>query len=127
MNYSTAELDQTDEDFFVKGPLPDSCAATKSGQCRDCGSGIQLIKQRLRLLQIERVEPFGKPAVNRSEKLASLIPFPLVAPEPAEAGSGAEFKDPRALPPSDAERLMIAVLGRDLIACSIQQIATHAM
>jgi hypothetical protein len=68
-----------------EGPLPDSCAATKSGQFRDCGSGIQLIEQRLRFLQIERVEAFGKPAEDRSEKLASLIPLTLIAPEPRHA------------------------------------------
>jgi hypothetical protein len=33
----------------------------------------QLRQQRLRFLQIERVEPFGEPAVNRSEQFASLL------------------------------------------------------
>jgi hypothetical protein len=46
-----------------EGPLPDSCADNKVGAV----SGIQLIKQRLRLLQIERVKPLGEPAVDRSE------------------------------------------------------------
>ena len=32
-------------------------------------------------LQIERIKPFGEPAVDRSEKLASLIPLALIAPE----------------------------------------------
>jgi hypothetical protein len=35
--------------------------------------------------------PFGEPAVDRSEKLASLIPLALVAPEPRHAHRGAEF------------------------------------
>jgi hypothetical protein len=75
-----------------KVPLPDSCAATESGQCRDCGSGIQLIEQRLRFLQIERVKPFGKPAVDWSEKIASLIPLALVAPKTRHAHVGAKFQ-----------------------------------
>ena len=37
----------------------------------------QLLQQRLRLLQIARVEPFGEPAVDRSEKLASLATLAL--------------------------------------------------
>jgi hypothetical protein len=34
------------------------------------------------LLQIARVEAFGKPTVDRSEKIAGLIPLALIAPEP---------------------------------------------
>ena len=49
----------------------------------------QLIEQRLRLFQIERVEAFSEPAVDRSEKLASLLPLALIAPEPGDAGGGA--------------------------------------
>ena len=41
-------------------------------------SSGQLVKQRLRLFQIERVKPFGEPAVDRSEKLAGLIPLALM-------------------------------------------------
>ena len=33
-------------------------------------SDVQSIEQRLGLFQVERVEPFGKPAVDRSEKVA---------------------------------------------------------
>jgi hypothetical protein len=47
-----------------------------------CG---QLVEQNLGLFQVERVKPFGKPAVDRSEKLASLVPLALVAPEPRRA------------------------------------------
>ena len=39
----------------------------------------QLIKQRLSLFQIERVEAFDEPAVDRSEKIASLLPLALIA------------------------------------------------
>jgi hypothetical protein len=42
----------------------------------------QLVEQRL---------AFGEPAVDRREKLASLIPLTLVAPEPRHAHCGARF------------------------------------
>ena len=41
-------------------------------------SGVQLAEQDLRLLQIERVEAFSEPAVDRSEKFAGLISLALV-------------------------------------------------
>ena len=40
---------------------------------------MQLTEQSLGLLQIERVKAFGEPAVDRSEKIACLIPIALVA------------------------------------------------
>ena len=52
-------------------------------------SRIQFLQQRLRFLQIERVKPFGEPAVNRSEQFASLLRLPLIAPEAREAHCGA--------------------------------------
>jgi hypothetical protein len=51
-------------------------AAVPACSCR------QLIEQRLRFLQIERVEALGEPAVDRSEKIAGLILLALIAPEP---------------------------------------------
>jgi hypothetical protein len=49
----------------------------------------QLVQQHLSLLQIERVEAFGEPAVDRSEKLTGLTPLALVTPEPRHAHRGA--------------------------------------
>ena len=49
---------------------------------RNLLSGLQLIEQSLGLLQITRVEPFSEPAVDRSEKIACLIAFALIAPQP---------------------------------------------
>jgi hypothetical protein len=51
----------------------------------------QLLQQRLRLLQIARVEPFREPPVNRSQQFARLLHLALVAPEASEAHGGAEF------------------------------------
>ena len=42
----------------------------------------ECVKQSLRLLQIARIEPFSEPAIDRSEKIAGLIPLALIAPEP---------------------------------------------
>jgi hypothetical protein len=46
---------------------------------------IQFVEQSLGLLQIERIEPFGEPAVDRCEKLAGVIPLALIAPEARHA------------------------------------------
>ena len=54
-------------------------------------SGVLLIEQRLRFLQIERVEAFGEPAIDRSEKRAGRIPFALIAPQPRDANRRAQF------------------------------------
>jgi hypothetical protein len=43
-------------------------------------SGVQLIEQCFGLLQIERVEAFAEPSVDRRKKLAGLLPFALIAP-----------------------------------------------
>ena len=45
-------------------------------------SGVLLIEQRLGLLQIERVEASGEPAVDRSEQFAGLIPLVLIVWRP---------------------------------------------
>jgi hypothetical protein len=48
-------------------------------------SGVQLVEQGLGLFQIERVEAFGEPAIDRSEKIAGVIPLGLIAPQPRHA------------------------------------------
>jgi hypothetical protein len=48
----------------------------------------QLFQQRLRLLQVARVEAFGKPPVNRSQEFVRLLHLALVAPEVCEAHGG---------------------------------------
>ena len=58
----------------------------------------QLVEQRLGLLQIERVEAFGKLVLDWREKIAGLIPLALVAPEPRHPRRRAQF--PRLLPAS---------------------------
>ena len=41
----------------------------------------QSVEQHLGLFQIAHVKPLGEPAVDRSEKIASLVPFVLIAPK----------------------------------------------
>ena len=48
----------------------------------------KFVEQRLRLLQIERVETFGEPAVDGREKIASHIPLALIALIRLLPGSG---------------------------------------
>ena len=47
-------------------------------------SGVQVVEQGLGFFQVQRVEAFGKPAVDRSEQIAGLIPLALIALEPAK-------------------------------------------
>src|SRR5208282_6272725 len=58
---------------------------------RDWLSAAQLIEQRLGLLQIERIEAFGEPAIDRSEKIAGLIPLALIAFKSRHAHRRAQF------------------------------------
>ena len=60
---------------------PESAA----GRCR------QLLQQRLRLLQIARIEPLSEPPVNRSKQFARLLHLALVAPEACEPHRGRWF------------------------------------
>src|SRR4029077_12645290 len=57
----------------------------------------------LRLLQIERVEAFGEPAVDRSKQFASLLHLALVPPKAGEARRGTQLVSPRLLPSCDAQ------------------------
>ncbi len=52
---------------------------------RNSLSGVQLTEKSLGLLQIERVEALGEPAVDRSEQFASLLRLSLITPEPRHA------------------------------------------
>src|SRR5262245_50457477 len=64
---------------------------------RKCSLLRQLCQQRLCLIEVHRVEAFSEPTVNRSKQFVSLLPLPLVAPEPGEKGGGAQFPEARPL------------------------------
>jgi hypothetical protein len=61
----------------------------------------QFVDQSLRLFEIECVEAFGEPAVNRREKVASLGASPLVAQQAGKADGGAQFPEVGPLLPGD--------------------------
>jgi TolB-like protein len=76
-----------------------------------------LLQQRLCLFQIARVEAFGKPAVDRSGKIAGLIPLTLIAPEPRHL----------AFCRLATASAMIAPLCGHLIVYHAQKVAPHPM
>jgi hypothetical protein len=53
----------------------------------------QLIQQRLRVLQVRRIETLTEPAVDRAEQITSFNALALVAPEPGEAGRCPQLKE----------------------------------
>jgi hypothetical protein len=74
-----------------------SVAAATSDYCwspeaHERVSRRQFTEQCLGLFQIERVKLFGKPAVDRSQKIASLIALSLIAPQRCKARGGAHAK-----------------------------------
>jgi hypothetical protein len=75
-------------------------------------SGVQLTEQNLGLLQVERIEAFGEPTVDRSEQFASLLRLALKAPEMREAHRRAEFTQPRLLAARNLNRLAEGGLSR---------------
>ena len=49
---------------------------SESRSCRE------LLQQRLGLLQVERFESVGEPAIDRGEKIMGLLMFALIASQP---------------------------------------------
>ncbi len=72
----------------------------------------QLIQQRLRVLQVRRIETFGEPIVDRTEQITGLRALALVAPEPGEAGRCSQLEELCALPLGNGDGLTIVLLGR---------------
>jgi hypothetical protein len=66
----------------------------------------QFGEKRLRLLQIPGVESFGEPAIDWSEKFASLPPPVLIAPLPRHAHRRSEFPRLCLLLPRDCKRTL---------------------
>ena len=48
----------------------------------------KLVQQRLRLLQIFRLKPFGEPVVDLRQHLLGFLLFPLSQPQPAQTHHG---------------------------------------
>jgi hypothetical protein len=86
----------------------------------------QLLQQRLRLLQIERVEALREPPVHRSEQFASLLHLALVTPEAGEACRSAEFPG-FCLLLACRERTMKTCFGIGCFAQSDRHFTGHAL
>src|SRR6516165_4228264 len=86
---------------------------------------LQLVEQRFRLFQIGGVEALGEPGVSGREQLAPVCVLALIAPQPGEAGRGAQFEQLAVLPLS--ERYPVAIAGRrcHAVAGLSQQIASQ--
>jgi hypothetical protein len=52
---------------------------------------VKLADQRLRGSEIRRIKALGKPIMDWREQLKRLLCPALVAPQPGEAGGGAQF------------------------------------
>ena len=52
-------------------------------------SSGQLLKQRLGLDQIFRIEAFGEPVIDRLQQIERFLALTLRLPQPREAGRGA--------------------------------------
>src|SRR5208282_309341 len=66
-------------------------------------SSRQLVEQSPGLLQIERVEALGEPAVDRSEKSSGCVALTLSAPQPRHAHRRAQLEGLCLLLPSDRD------------------------
>ena len=73
-------------------------------RARSGASRCQLVEQRLGVLQIERIEAFGEPAIDRSEQFTGFIPLALIAPEPRHAHRRAQLQGLCLLSTSDLKR-----------------------
>src|SRR4029453_2048365 len=74
----------------VAPPCPSTCSRAAKG-----GAGVALrqsIEQRLGLLQIHGVEPFGEPAIERRQQLVRFVPLALLLPEATEAHGGPQLQ-----------------------------------
>lgn len=67
---------------------------------------LQSLQQGPGLLQILRVETFGEPLVDRSEKFTSFYFFALLLPQASKTRGGAEFPGFSALLMSNDEGLL---------------------
>src|SRR4051794_9167082 len=64
----------------------------------------ELVKQRLCVLQVRRVEPLGEPSVKGGEEVDGPLTLALAGPEAGERGGGTQLEAPGALAAGDLER-----------------------
>jgi hypothetical protein len=73
----------------------------------------QLIDQGLSLLQIQRVEALGEPAIHRGEKVAGLLVFARMAPQPGHAHRRAQLSENIQVESSLAKRSAYSAMPSD--------------
>src|SRR5215831_12506743 len=83
---------------------------------------IERLEQRLCVLQIGRVETFGKPAVDRCQQVAGFGAAALVAAETGEAHGSAQLPELGPLLPGDCQCFAIQLLGGLRMALAQQQL-----
>jgi PAS domain-containing protein len=107
--------------------MPVLCQTRKSLVVRP--SSRERVEQRLGLLQIERVEAFGEPAIDRREKIVGLLPLAVIAPKPRQARRRAQLPGLCLLRPRNRERaLEIGLRFRCIRLRGLQcNFAAHAM
>lgn len=64
---------------------------TRKSPGHSIASSSQRVEQGFGLLEVERVETFGEPAVHRSEEIAGFIPPALIAIKPRQAHRRAQL------------------------------------
>src|ERR671918_1919043 len=85
-------------------------------------SSGKLLEQRLGVLQVGGVEALGEPAVDRREQVVGLGAPALVAPEPRQAGRGAQLPGLRLLMPGDVESALEGNAGLLNICMGLVQV-----
>jgi hypothetical protein len=72
---------------------------------------LELLKQRLGLFQVERIESLSEPTIDRGEKIVGLLSFALIAPEPRQVHRCAQLPCLRAHPLRQRDRVEKIDLG----------------
>src|SRR5262245_58873110 len=75
------------------------------------GSMTQFFQQRLCLLQVLRVKPFGEPVVDLGQHVACFVVLSLSLPQASEASGGTQFPIFCALATGNLDSLLKTRLG----------------
>src|SRR5207249_10116103 len=80
-----------------------------------------LLEQRVRLLQVGRVEALGEPAIHLRQQVAGLIALALLLPEPTQGHGGAQLPGFSLLAARYAEGLLEAGFRADGVRLAQQE------
>src|SRR5262249_42092545 len=75
------------------------------------GSPFECLQQRLGVLEIRRIKPFGKPVIDWCEEVMGFLAFALLPPEASETGGSTEFPGFGLLAAGNGEGLLEAGFG----------------